>query len=191
MYKRQIVDLLFDQIEATAQDTKGDIVVFGVEYDEKFGYPVLIQGSEWDEDFTLTVDTFRLHGEYSPGCSAATSTVPDVPDDLTPSQITTFEFLAEAIVECDFLALDHVSYSQDAPVLTSFGGTGVEHLWEREAEGEPLLETLLDLLAGEPAISPEGIATWPAEVVGLRIGELGWRTGISEEGEWLFFIAGD
>ncbi len=186
-----IVDILFGSIESTLLGLDEGSALFEIEYDSQFGFPVEILGQESGEDFLVVVEDFRQHDEYPPTCSAANQEGPWTPTGLAVAQSETFERLVQAIVECDFLALDHISYAQAEPVLTSFGGTSVEHLWQREAEGEPLMVTMLELLGGASTTSPEGLTTWPVEFADPGIDYLGWRMGIDVEGDWLFFIAGD
>ena len=62
-----------------------------------------------------------------------------------------------------------------------FDGGGLELVWQAEAEGEPVLRTLVELLVGEPAQS-SGVTVWPEAFADQDVEYLGWRVGIDSEG---------
>ena len=106
-------------------------------------------------------------------------------------------------------------------LVTSFGGGGVENLELWETQGEEPLATLIKVLdMSHGVIDPDDVSiyVWPSahaydtweEIPPEAISELltihteeeldrfaefggyaGWRLGISETGQWLFFVAGD
>ncbi len=80
---------------------------------------------------------------------------------------------------------------------SSFGGdsseTPADHIaryQQVEAEGTDILGVLLDVLSADASHLEEGdLWVWPPEFLGD--GYYGWRVGITPDGTWRFFVAGD
>ena len=78
-----------------------------------------------------------------------------------------------------------------------FGGdsseTPADHIaryQQVEAEGTDILGVLLDVLSADASHLEEGdLWVWPPEFLGD--GYYGWRVGITPDGTWRFFVAGD
>lgn len=129
--------------------------------------------------------------------------------------------IAAAAVACDYARLEALALAGQPGFRTSFGnGADPADYWARlEAAGEEPLRMLVRTLTlpharesydpGDPAIyvwpsvhaADPAEADWRAleglytaeEIAGFRElgGFLGWRVGIADDGDWLFFVAGD
>lgn len=106
----------------------------------------------------------------------------------------------EAAVACDVETLEQLALGGTRGFTYSFGEDGAPaRYWTRhEEEGaQPLLQ-LAQLLAGESATIEtqfradvyETVHVWPAGFA-EEDGYLGLRVGITADGEWVFFVAGD
>ena len=158
--------------------------------------------------------------EPAEACSAAalSNTATDDQAELPPAVAETRAAIIEAAVACDLDRLEELSVEGDGQFSYSFGATSPEgladHLREREAEGEEIVRILVETLR-LPYVSEAGTVAWPSahqqspsesdwdalrtlyrdeEVDAWRSGGsgfLGYRVGITEAGDWQFFIAGD
>lgn len=150
-------------------------------------------------------------------CSTRNAVAPPVPDSLNAAQSERFEGIVAALVACDWQALE--AQTDPAGFTASFGGGEPIPLWtDSERYGEPILKTLLEHLGAQPGFYDNGDAAWPRphllswidvteemkeELRALGYteedfsfyeeveGYWGWRTGISADGKWQFFVAGD
>jgi hypothetical protein len=154
-----------------------------------------------------------------PSCSAAGMSIPYAQAGLPVNVAELRRDIVRAASLCDFAALAELAADG---FTSSFGGGGIELLAEREAEGDDLLATLVEILEMPYAeVSYEDGTTyyyWPrafsydswdevpeADKDDLRSlyseedfagfadfgGYLGWRAGITADGKWRFFVAGD
>jgi hypothetical protein len=127
--------------------------------------------------------------------------------------------IAEAAVACDYEALETLAI-RDGEFVQSFSddeapdpGQAARAWWETEEAGDPILATLVRLLElphatrGEDYVWPSAFAEEPTEAdwraleamyTGEEIqsfrgfgGYVGLRIGISPDGEWQYFVAGD
>lgn len=122
--------------------------------------------------------------------------------------------IAEAAVACDFERLEQLA--SDAGFTYSYGASGgaAEYWQSREQAGDEVLGRLLRLLALPFTRNEAGFYAWPSaytenptsrdwdllrgiydrrEIASFRRNGsyLGHRIGISRDGEWQFFVAGD
>jgi len=139
-------------------------------------------------DFTVTFTNFRTLDAYPEQCSTFGRDVEMASSDEPVER--TRGWILSALAECDYATLSYAAYSSAQPLQTSLGGSGVELLWEAEARGEPLMTTLFDLLLAEPGAT-EGYYLWPAEAADSDSEYIDWRVTIDEDGNWLYFLAGD
>jgi hypothetical protein len=163
-------------------------------------------------DTTTTVATIETN------CSAKGISMPSTSAGIPEPVAATRAAIAAAAASCDLEALESLAIGT---FTTSFGGGGVENLSRWEERGEGRLGTLLQLLDtshGAIALDETTIYVWPAaaiydsweEIPEDLLAELseihtqeeleqiegfgsyvGWRTGIDEDGNWLYFVAGD
>lgn len=156
--------------------------------------------------------------ETAADCSAQGEEVmvapaPDLPEDVTALR----EFLIDAALRCDEQLL-FTAIEESEQFTYSFGAEGdaVGYWWELEEAGEEPFLRLAQVLATTPALADgDEIYVWPrvhtgrpedttaeawAEVTWMENpeqqaedagGYLGWRVGISADGQWRFFVAGD
>lgn len=149
-------------------------------------------------------------------CSAGELLAEDVePQGLTDAAAETWSEIREAALSCDYDRLAGIA-GETADFTFSFGGGDDPAPFWREAEssGQRVLAELvgiLELPAGEDEdgatvwprvhVEPEDDGAWeellavyPPEAIEewRELGSyLGYRTAISPEGEWLYFVAGD
>jgi hypothetical protein len=151
-------------------------------------------------------------------CSADGVTLPPGPSGLPDAVAATGAAIVEAATSCDLAAIEALA---GEGFTTSFGGGGVENFARWENEGEGKLGILVQILGMSHAtVQTEGgeIYVWPAafgydrwdDIPDDLIDELrqiytdeeldqisglgsygGWRTGIDQDGDWMFFVAGD
>ena len=156
--------------------------------------------------------------ETAADCSAQGEEVtiapaPDLPEDVAALR----EFLIDAALRCDEQLL-FTAIEESEQFTYSFGAEGdaIGHWWELEEAGEEPFLRLAQVLATTPALADgDEIYVWPrvhtgrpedttaeawAEVTWMEDaqqqaeeagGYLGWRVGISADGQWRFFVAGD
>jgi len=120
-------------------------------------------------------------------CSASLSgTELEQPDDMPDAVYETALTVARAATACDY---DELARLAGPDFQFSFGGiiggdAAVEDWQAAEERGEPVLRTLHDLLIGPYVFDGERLV-WPTTET------TDFRTGISTDGEWQFFVAGD
>lgn len=152
------------------------------------------------------------------GCSAEGVALPGPAEGLPAPVAETRDAIIAAAAACDIPALESLA---SETFNTSFGGGGAEKLREWEDRGEGRLGTLLHLLDMTYGTNRSGdseIYIWPAaaiyeswdEIPDAELDELsriysedeldqiagfgsyaGWRTAIDQDGNWLYFVAGD
>lgn len=151
-------------------------------------------------------------------CSATGVPAPGESPSLPEAVAATRSAIIEAAMACDLATLE--THAVDG-FNTSFGGGGFENLVRWELKGEGQLGTLLQLLDLSYEVDEAGVAAiyvWPAahvydswedvpadlveelrhvhtddEIAQMALfgSYMGWRTGIDQDGNWLFFVAGD
>lgn len=126
----------------------------------------------------------------SPSPTAESTPVPTEPAGEAPAAVTETAAAIRAAAQArDWDAVDRLIPSSG--FTSNFGGETdhVAYYQQEEANGIDVLGTLAGLLA-EPATPGEGgIWVWPREY--LQEGYLGYRVGITDDGTWLFYVAGD
>ncbi|MDW3175809.1 MAG: DUF6174 domain-containing protein [Acidimicrobiia bacterium] len=185
---------LFDGVYELILDEGDESNLLKVEYDPELGFPTRIEfeAREGDEVFTgwLSATEFRSADDYPEECSSFGVQVADSQADMPQSVAHTRELLLGAARDCSFLTLASVASEGDGQVETSFGGSGVELIWQLETEGDPVLTAMAALLNGPAAETGDGFV-WPAVFADPTSDYLGWRVGIDHDGDWAFLIAGD
>ncbi len=192
---------LFDGIAELIVDEYDESKLLSVQYDSELGFPTYIEyeTKNGEEDFRgwFSATQFRLASDYPEECSTAgiefdeyLGELPEDAGELPEDVSSTRQMLLGAASFCNFLELAGVAEEGDGFVETSFGGSGVELIWQREAAGEELLTTMVELLNG-PAAETDFGYVWPAEFADPGSEYLDWRIGIAHDGDWAFFIAGD
>lgn len=147
-------------------------------------------------------------------CSAGDLVVAAVqPQGLTEAAAETWNAIRSAALACDYEALAGIA-GEDF-VFSFGGGDDPAAFWRQaEAAGEPVLADLVRIL-GLPAaededgsfvwprvhLEPEDDAAWeevadiyePEDISSWREfgGYLGYRTAITPDGTWVYFVAGD
>ena len=119
-------------------------------------------------------------------CSAWAAEMPAIPQ-VDPGAADTWQAVFQAAAACDWDALsaqmpDEFSYS--------FGGSldadeAIAAWQEAEARGEPILQTLVEVLSDSSPVPSDDIWAF-GDTEGL-----GYRAGIRLDGTWLYFVAGD
>jgi hypothetical protein len=165
-----------------------------------------------------TVTETTVGTEPTGPCPSSELAAPQTAEDLPGAVGETRDAIIAAATACDFDMLEDIAGES---ISTSFGGGGSENLSIWNDKGLDPTVTLLHLLdMGHATIpGPAGeIYVWPAahayetweqvdqddleelamihsedelDSFASADGYLGWRLGISEDGTWLFFIAGD
>lgn len=147
-------------------------------------------------------------------CSSDGLATLQAPTGLTQAAAERFDGIIAALISCDWALLEA---QMDVGFMISFGGEvdAIANWQETERYGNPILRTLYDHLAFPVGDDDEG-ATWPRGwntgqfddqteaalltseyyteedlAVWDEITYLGFRTGISDEGTWSYFVAGD
>lgn len=166
-------------------------------------------------------------------CSAAAASVVLEPQPQLPPKVAAIRTkIGELAARCDFDGLEEMALSNGPDVGFTFTYGGAEQgpagYWrDREAEGEPVLRRLLEVLSLRPVrqdppaeVAPEDRAppqwVWPAVSGTDRPSEQDWddlrafhsdeeiaearehagawygyRVGITQDGDWIYFVAGD
>lgn len=152
-------------------------------------------------------------------CSAQGAEASAAADDDLPAEVAALrDTLVDAARRCDEQAL-RTAIDASEMFTYSFGGDGDAIAYWRELEEagqEPYLR-LVQVLGTTPAVADGGgIVVWPQVTTGRpedttqtaweelhwlsaeelaasrgETGYLGWRVGISMDGQWRFFVAGD
>jgi hypothetical protein len=150
-------------------------------------------------------------------CSGQTAAVDPRPAEGLPAEVAALrDLLLDAARRCDEQLL-FTAVEESSSFSFSFGdGTDpIGYWWELEAAGERPFLRLVEVLSTSPALSVDGeLYVWPQVATGrpehttegawaeltwlddpatqvTGEGYLGWRAGISSDGEWRFFVAGD
>lgn len=148
-------------------------------------------------------------------CSSSGLPALDAPSVLNDAQRARFDGIVEALITCDWALLE--AQMDPGGFMASFGGGDAIEMWQNdERYASPILRAVYDHLAFPVGGNDEG-ATWPQgwdnpdgfddttieallasayyDETSLEIWDettyLGFRTGISEDGTWSYFIAGD
>jgi hypothetical protein len=162
-----------------------------------------------------TADTMSDAGER-PTCSAAglepdESDPPDLPQRVSEMR----RAILRAAVACDYERLEALAFEGGTMFAHSFGGDSTPAAYWRDLEegGEEPMGMLVRTLA-LPYAREGDVYVWPSAaseqatgfdwmaLEGLYSDEeiasfinygsfMGWRVGITEEGDWRFFVAGD
>lgn len=220
------VDGLFDEIERALAEAAS----LTVEYEPDLGYPTRV-AIDWMANVADDEIEYSIADLHPPvtltECSTSGLAVDLVDQPELPTVVAaTRQSIYNAAMACDFDALVALAEVGDSPLLTTFGGGGVEIFLEREAEGDPILRTLVEHLNQPYATLDDGAGTvyyaWPSAFVNLEApdgtglppeeyealltlytvdeleemfdgigGYVGWRNGIADDGEWVYFVAGD
>ncbi|MGH3650490.1 MAG: hypothetical protein ACRDU9_07235 [Acidimicrobiia bacterium] len=168
---------------------------------------------------TTPVDTAATFDDKNASCSSTDTPLPGEAVGL-PSEVARTRYaIADAAARCDFDALEALA-AEGFTTSFGGGGVENISLWEEKGTGQlgTLLQvldmsyaTVDDGQGGQIYVWPAAYAyeSWvdvPPELIDeLReiytqseldlLGELGsyggWRTGIDQSGDWLFFVAGD
>jgi hypothetical protein len=195
------------------------IVVFGL-IPWLLGDPNPPRGSETASSAPVETVTTIVTTTNAPesSCSSADTPLPAEAEGLPSAVAKTRNAVIAAAAACDLDAL--VSLAGQS-FTTSYGGGGAENLRSWEEQGQGQLGTLLRLLDMTYATidTDDGeIHVWPAaatygtweEIPDEQLAELGmlysdeeleqisgygayigWRTGIDQDGNWIYFVAGD
>jgi hypothetical protein len=155
----------------------------------------------------------------APDCSAARLS-PQLPKQALPAKVAaTRARIAAAAVRCDYAALARIARENETGFSFSFGAYRSPGAYWRQLEGQKIgrpLAHLVGILALPFTHNETGAFAWPsaytekptaadwdrlvraglytrAQVTSMkRAGSyLGYRTAISADGDWLFFVAGD
>lgn len=168
---------------------------------------------------TPTTDATTLSTVSDTECSARGVPLPTKPEALPAAVANTREAIITAAVACDLPALESLA-GDTFNTSFGGGGAENLGLWEDQGD-QPLatLLHLFDMKYGIVELEDgREIYVWPAaatyeswsEITDEEIDELsrihsgeeldqisaygayiGWRTGIDQDGNWLFFVAGD
>lgn len=152
-------------------------------------------GSGGDEPAASGESTSTTTTEAVPACAAAvlsdnrTDDQPDLPEAVAATRAA----IIEAALACDLGRLEELSLAGDGAFNYSFGQPGpaglAEHLRTREADGEELTRILVETLRlpFRAREIPDGdrYVSWD------RPDPLDYRVGITESGDWMYFVAGD
>jgi len=176
-----------------------------------------------DPTTTSSSTSSTLDPKVREDCSAALVDTPPPDPDLPAAVQATRAEILEAALACDYDRLAEIGEEGDSTFTVSFGGEDdPAAFWRRlEAEGEPVMETLVDVFAmtwRERDVEGTTQYVWPAAYAydtwtQIPEGEreqlealysddeldqfeqfgsyIGWRVGITAEGDWLFFVEGD
>lgn len=152
-------------------------------------------------------------------CSATGVGIPDTPKRLPDAVAQKFTMIAQATGGCDLAALSSAA-GDELVTSFGGGGFDNIVLWESDGSGQlgTLLKVLGTSYAVQEFEDRGDIYTWPAafiydtweEIPADDVEELyeiytegeldqiaglgsyaGWRVGIDETGDWMFFVAGD
>jgi hypothetical protein len=164
---------------------------------------------------TETVAETTAPGGAAATCSAAdlSAALPD--QDLPDAVAEVRQRIADAAVACDYDALQAIALEQDGFTFSYGAETSAADHWAGlEERGEDPLRTLVQLLSLPVTRNEAGAYAWPSaytespteedwaalegiysdeEIASFRAAGsyLGYRVGITPEGDWQFFVAGD
>jgi hypothetical protein len=170
---------------------------------------------------TVTVtETETVTQEPEVSCSTAGLRL-TLPEQELPAEVAEVrQRVFEAAVACDYDTLEEVALEKGAGFTFSYGGeTDASEHWQRlEEEGtEEPMRALATILTLPNTRNEAGSYAWPStynesptdadwqavvdaglytqEQIDLMktqgTGYLGWRTAITPDGDWQFFVAGD
>ncbi len=176
------------------------------------------QADEPAADDQAEAEPIVIEGPAGEDCSGQGNRVelapaPDLPEAVAAQRA----FLIEAALRCDEQLL--YTATEESDQFTAAFDTEVDLiglLWELEEAGEEPFLRLAQVLAATPALAESGETyvwpqvttgrpehttdeawaelTWIEDLEAARSqgdGYLGWRAGISEDGQWRFFVQGD
>jgi hypothetical protein len=168
------------------------------------------------ETVTRTVTTVPSPAAPAAGCSAA-GLSPELPADADLPELVAEvrEEIAAAAVACDYERLQELALEQGTGFTFSYGAeTSAADFWAgAEERGEEVMRILVDTLR-QDGHSYQGNWVWPTAyadapslddwqaLAGIYTQEqidsfresgsfLGYRVGITPDGDWQFFVAGD
>jgi hypothetical protein len=156
-----------------------------------------------------------------PEASCSTSTVrTTLPEQELPGAVASVrQRIFDAAVACDYETLQQIALEQGEGFTFSYGAeTSAAKFWRGlEESGETPLLDLVRILSIPHTRNETGSYAWPSaydetptdedwkalvdaglyaqaevdEMKAQNTGYLGWRTAITAEGDWQFFVAGD
>ena len=157
--------------------------------------------------------------EPEPGCSTSTvrATLPQ--QELPEAVASVRERIFDAAIACDFDSLQQIALEQGEGFTFSYGAeTSAADYWRGlEESGETPMLDLVRIVSIPYTRNETGSYAWPSaydeaptdedwqalvdaglhtqaevdEMKAQNTGYLGWRTAITAEGDWQFFVAGD
>ncbi len=186
--------------DETAEDQAEDQTDEPAAEDEADAEPIVIEGPAGED----------CSGQ---GNRVELAPAPDLPEAVAAQRA----FLIEAALRCDEQLL-HTATEESDQFTAAFDSEVdlIGLLWELEEAGEEPFLRLAQVLATTPALAASGETyvwpqvttgrpehttdeawaelTWVEDLEAARSqgdGYLGWRAGISEDGQWRFFVQGD
>ena len=157
--------------------------------------------------------------EAAATCSTSTvrTTLPE--QELPAAVAAVRQRIFDAAIACDYESLEAIALEQGEGFTFSYGGeTSAADFWRGlEESGETPLLDLVRILSIPHTRNESGSYAWPSaydetptdedwqalvdaglytqaevdEMKAQNTGYLGWRTAITAEGDWQFFVAGD
>jgi hypothetical protein len=176
-----------------------------------------VDGATDDQPEPPAPDAAPERADAEVDCSGQLAVVEPRPVAGLPAEVVALrDLLIDAARRCDEQLL--VTAIEESDLFTFSFGDGTDAIgywWDLEAAGERPFERLAQVLSTSPGLTAGGeVYVWPqvatgrpehtteaawAELTWLEDpstqvtgeGYLGWRAGISPDGEWRFFVAGD
>ena len=157
--------------------------------------------------------------EPDAGCSTSTvrTTLPE--QELPEAVASVRQRIFDAAIACDYDALQQIALEQGEGFTFSYGAeTSAADFWRGlEESGETPMLDLVRIISLPHTRNETGSYAWPSaydetptdedwqalvdaglyaqaevdEMKAQNTGYLGWRTAITAEGDWQFFVAGD
>lgn len=157
--------------------------------------------------------------EAAASCSTSTvrATLPE--QELPEAVAAVRQRIFDAAIACDYESLEAIALEQGEGFTFSYGGeTSAADFWRGlEESGETPLLDLVRIVSIPHTRNESGSYAWPSaydetptdedwqalvdaglytqaevdEMKAQNTGYLGWRTAITAEGDWQFFVAGD
>ena len=157
--------------------------------------------------------------EPDAGCSTSTvrTTLPE--QELPEAVASVRQRIFDAAIACDYDALQQIAVEQGEGFTFSYGAeTSAADFWRGlEESGETPMLDLVRIISLPHTRNETGSYAWPSaydetptdedwqalvdaglytqaevdEMKAQNTGYLGWRTAITAEGDWQFFVAGD
>jgi hypothetical protein len=176
-----------------------------------------VDGVMDDQPDTPAPETAPEPADAEVDCSGQLAVVDPRPAAGLPAEVVALrDLLVDAARRCDEQLLATAIEESDLFTFSFGDGTdAIGYWWDLETAGERPFERLAQVLSTSPGLTPGGeVYVWPqvatgrpehtteeawAELTWLEDpssqvtgeGYLGWRAGISPDGEWRFFVAGD